>query len=203
MQWLVPKIISLQKESQWYLYEPPGVTDAHGEQRQDQLVWSHRNVGFDWKVSEHRVYCSLPKDRSVCPCRHQQQHLECRPVGIRTARTSKIWFCVDRQVGVCHNEILPKCRVYFNSHLPPHPLLWQQYSLMAVAVFIRKMAFTSNVPISQSDWASVRCAGQTSLIHWGFTSQITGLKRCAAKVLVPATTAQVVWTLYLDESELF
>ncbi|KAK3555557.1 hypothetical protein QTP86_021782, partial [Hemibagrus guttatus] len=42
---------------------------------------------------------------------------------------------------------------------------------------------------SQSNPASVGCAGQTSLIHGGPTSQLAGLKGSAANILVPDPTA--------------
>ncbi|KAK3539460.1 hypothetical protein QTP70_008489 [Hemibagrus guttatus] len=54
-----------------------------------------------------------------------------------------------------------------------------RYFLMAVASFSR----------SQSNRASVGCARQTSPIHGGPTSQLTGLKGSAASILVPDTTA--------------
>ena len=44
---------------------------------------------------------------------------------------------------------------------------------------------------SQSNRASLKCAGQTSLIHGGPTSQLTGLKGSAANILVPDTTAHL------------
>ncbi|MBN3308071.1 DISC1 protein, partial [Amia calva] len=44
---------------------------------------------------------------------------------------------------------------------------------------------------SQSNQASMGCAGQTSPIHGGPTSQFTGLKGSAANVLVPDTTAHL------------
>ena len=44
---------------------------------------------------------------------------------------------------------------------------------------------------NQSNRASVGCAGQTSPIHGGPTSQLTGLKGSAANILVPDTTAHL------------
>ncbi|KAK3534682.1 hypothetical protein QTP86_020344 [Hemibagrus guttatus] len=49
----------------------------------------------------------------------------------------------------------------------------------------------SKFPRSQSNPASVGCAGQKSLIHGGPTSQLTGLKGSAANILVPDTTAHL------------
>ncbi len=43
-------------------------------------------------------------------------------------------------------------------------------------------------PRSQSNWAYVHCAGKTTQIHGGPTSQLTGLKGSAANILVPDTT---------------
>lgn len=40
------------------------------------------------------------------------------------------------------------------------------------------------------NWASVRCAGQTSTIHGGSTLQLAGLKGSAAEILMPDTTAK-------------
>ena len=50
---------------------------------------------------------------------------------------------------------------------------------------------TSKFPRSQSNWASVRCAWQTSQIHGGPTFQLTGLIGSAANFLVPDTTAHL------------
>ncbi|MCI4375370.1 hypothetical protein PGIGA_G00108680 [Pangasianodon gigas] len=55
---------------------------------------------------------------------------------------------------------------------------------------VQDVDLASKFPRSQSHRASVGCAGQTSLIHGGPTSQLTGLKGSAANVLVPDTTAQ-------------
>ncbi|KAK3513688.1 hypothetical protein QTP70_028775 [Hemibagrus guttatus] len=44
---------------------------------------------------------------------------------------------------------------------------------------------------SQFNRASVRCAGQTSPIHGGPTSQLKGLKGSSANILVPDTTAHL------------
>ncbi|KAK3569192.1 hypothetical protein QTP86_026470, partial [Hemibagrus guttatus] len=49
----------------------------------------------------------------------------------------------------------------------------------------------SKFPRSQSNPASVGCAGQTSLIHGGPTSQLTGLKGSAANILVADPTAHL------------
>ena len=74
-----------------------------------------------------------------------------------------------------------------------YTLSWKRYSLMAVASFSRIMCcatmqkwvrkdhikfevLTSKFPRSQSNWASVGCAGQTSLTDGVPTSQLTGLK---------------------------
>lgn len=43
-------------------------------------------------------------------------------------------------------------------------------------------------PGSKSIWASVECAGKTSLIHGSPTSQLTGIIGSAANVLLPDTT---------------
>ena len=51
------------------------------------------------------------------------------------------------------------------------------------------LTWPPNSPRSQSNQAFVGCAGQTSLIHGGPTSQLTGLKESAANILVPDTTA--------------
>ena len=49
----------------------------------------------------------------------------------------------------------------------------------------------SKFPRSQSNRASVGCAGQTSPIHGAPTSQLTGLKGSATNTLVPDTTAHL------------
>ncbi len=49
----------------------------------------------------------------------------------------------------------------------------------------------SKFPRTQSNWASVGCAEQTSPIHGGPTSQFTGPKGSAAKILEPDTTAHL------------
>ena len=46
-------------------------------------------------------------------------------------------------------------------------------------------------PRSQSNWESVGCAGQTSLIRGDPTSQLTGFKGSAPNILVPDTTAHL------------
>ncbi|KAF7656197.1 hypothetical protein LDENG_00045110, partial [Lucifuga dentata] len=46
-------------------------------------------------------------------------------------------------------------------------------------------------PRSQSNRASVGCAGKTSPIHGGPTSQLTGLKGFAANALGPDTTGHI------------
>ena len=53
------------------------------------------------------------------------------------------------------------------------------------------LVLDSKFPRSQSNWASVGCAGQTSQIYGGPTSQLTGLKGSAANILVPDTTAHL------------
>ncbi|KAK3542654.1 hypothetical protein QTP86_031477 [Hemibagrus guttatus] len=93
-----------------------------------------------------------------------------------------------------------------------YTLSCKRYSLMAVASFGRilhratkqkwfrngLMSTTScgldlaaKFPRSQSIQASVGCAGQTSPIHGGPTSQLTGHERSAAKILVPDNTAHL------------
>ena len=52
---------------------------------------------------------------------------------------------------------------------------------------VQGVALASKFPRFQSDRASVGCAGKTSLILGGPTSQLTGLKGSAANVLVPDT----------------
>ncbi|KAK3543232.1 hypothetical protein QTP70_014109 [Hemibagrus guttatus] len=70
-------------------------------------------------------------------------------------------------LGSCH-----PCGCYFDTyHLPKH--------------------CCRPISRSQSNRASVGCAGQTSLIHGGPTSQLTGLKGSAANILVPDTTAHL------------
>ena len=108
-------------------------------------------------------------------------------------------------LGFCH-----PCGCYFDIyHLPMH--CCRPYSLMAVASLGRIMrqptkqkwfrnglrsttmslrsGLASKFPRSQSNRASVGCAGQTSPIYGGSTSQLTGLKGSAANILVPDTTA--------------
>ncbi|KAK3515693.1 hypothetical protein QTP70_028532 [Hemibagrus guttatus] len=53
------------------------------------------------------------------------------------------------------------------------------------------LTWPPNFPRSQSNRASVGCAGQTRPIHGGPTSQLRELKGSAANILVPDTTAHL------------
>ncbi|KAK3569465.1 hypothetical protein QTP86_031433 [Hemibagrus guttatus] len=54
--------------------------------------------------------------------------------------------------------------------------------------------FQQDNALSQSNQASLGCAGQMTLIHGGPTSQLTGLEGSAANILVPDTTAHLQGT---------
>ncbi|MBN3305358.1 IRF3 factor, partial [Amia calva] len=73
--------------------------------------------------------------------------------------------------------------------------LWIRFPKESGVLFFKPVTrgvdLASKFPRSQSNRASVGCAGQTSPIHGGPTSQLTGLKGSAVNVLVPDTTAHL------------
>lgn len=51
------------------------------------------------------------------------------------------------------------------------------------------LSWTQDFLVASSSGASMGCAGQKSLIHWGPTSPQTGLKGSAATLSVPGSYA--------------